>query len=266
MPNLDREEKVIIMPDKYICKVTENKQLAADIHSITIVSEKLTGEARPGQFIHIKCGNERLLRRPISISNISDNALNFVFEIKGEGTRWLSECKPDSCLDILGPLGNGFDIPNGKIIVVGGGIGVPPLLYTAGAVKGNVTAILGFRSKDRVILTDEFEKECGNVIITTDDGSAGVHGPVTAPLKKLLDEEKYSAVLTCGPYAMLRAVAELCMSKGVPCQVSLEEKMGCGVGACLVCVCATEVKGKADMSRVCVDGPVFSAADIVWES
>jgi len=264
MPNLDFEEKVISMHDKYICEVVDNKQLAAEIYSITIKNKGLTSKASPGQFVHIKCGNERLLRRPISISSIAGDTMNIVFEIKGEGTRFLSQCRAGASLDILGPLGNGFNIPDGRIIVVGGGIGVPPLLQVAQSAKGNATAILGFRNKDRVILTEDYEKVCEDVIVTTDDGSAGLNGSVTAPLERLLTSGEYSAVLTCGPRAMLRAVAQLCISKGVLCQVSLEEKMGCGVGACLVCACATSINSKKDMSRVCVDGPVFNATDVIW--
>ncbi|MCL2366056.1 MAG: dihydroorotate dehydrogenase electron transfer subunit [Oscillospiraceae bacterium] len=252
------------MPDKYICEVVYNEQLADDVHSIKIVNKELTSQARPGQFIHIKCGNERLLRRPISISSITGAAMDVVFEVKGEGTLWLSKCEVGSPVDIIGPLGNGFTIPDGNLIVVGGGIGVPPLLFAAEAAKGVVTAILGFRNKDRVILIDAFEKECSSVHITTDDGSLGAHGAVTVPLTKLLDDNPHSAVIACGPQAMLKAVAKLCIAKDVSCQVSLEEKMGCGVGACLVCVCETSVMGTPDMSRVCVEGPVFEATDIAW--
>jgi len=190
--------------------------------------------------------------------------LRFVFEVKGAGTRWLSERKPGEKLDILGPLGNGFDIPGGDIIIVGGGLGAPPMLYTAQSASGCVTAVLGFRDAGRVMMTGDFGKVCGSVIVMTDDGSAGVRGTVEKPLENLLENGGYKAVLACGQLAMQRAVAFVCEKHGVPCQVSLEERMGCGVGACLVCACRTRKDGTAQMSRVCKDGPVFDSRDVVW--
>ena len=137
------------------------------------------------------------------------------------------------------------------------------------SVKNDVTAILGFRSADRIILTDEFKEICDNVIITTDDGSAGIHGAVTKPLEELLKTGEYTAVMSCGQLLMQKVVAEMCARYNVSCQVSLEERMGCGVGACLVCACATVNSNgitveNTQMSRVCIEGPVFDANEVVW--
>jgi len=253
------------MPGKYLCEIVYKEQLCDDIFALTIVNDELVHAALPGQFLHINCGHSRLLRRPISICTVSANAIEIVFEVKGEGTRWLSKRETGSFLDILGPLGNGFTMPEGNIIVVGGGIGVPPLLYTVDSAQGEVAAVFGFRSSDRIILQDSFESLCDSITLTTDDGSAGLHGTVIAPLKELIKSEKYSAVLSCGPYGMLKAVAETCKASDISCQVSLEEAMGCGVGACLVCACETEILGKTDMSRVCVEGPVFNALEVIWK-
>jgi len=252
------------MPDRYFCEVIDCEKIADNIYSIAVVAGRLAGEARPGQFLHIKCGEERLLRRPISISSIRGDSIEFVFEVKGEGTRWLAARETGQNLDMLGPLGNGFTFPDGKIIVVGGGLGAPPMLFAAESAKGGVAAILGFRDADRVIMVREFSDVCDAVHVTTEDGSAGRHGLVTAPLEELLKAGGYSAVMSCGQLGMQRAVAQLCRQYGVPCQVSLEERMGCGVGACLVCVCATARDGVEQMSRVCADGPVFNAEEIVW--
>jgi len=174
---------------------------------------------------------------------------------------------------------------------VGGGVGTPPMLLAAesankkaatvfdseGTEINDVIAILGFRSSDRIILTDEFKEVCDKVIITTDDGSAGIHGAVTKPLEELLKSGEYSAVMSCGQLLMQKAVAEMCAKYNVLCKVSLEERMGCAVGACLVCACATlnnsdatahDSSGtaveKLQMSRVCIDGPVFNASDVIW--
>ncbi|MCL2227086.1 MAG: dihydroorotate dehydrogenase electron transfer subunit [Oscillospiraceae bacterium] len=252
------------MPDRYLCEVISNETLCDGVFAVAVVCGDLAGEALAGQFVHVKCGDERLLRRPISICCVSGGSLKLVFEVKGKGTSWLSRIKPGETIDILGPLGRGFSLPEGKVALVGGGIGVPPLLFAAELAGGSATSVLGFRSGDRAIMKDAFESACEKVLIATDDGSLGYHGPVTLPLKELLEGEGYGAILACGPRPMLNAVAGLCEQFGVPCQVSLEEKMGCGIGACLVCACATVSGGVKDMSRVCVDGPVFDATEIVW--
>jgi len=281
------------MPDVYLCEISNKEILTDAVVSITVSCDELARQSTAGQFLHVKCGEARLLRRPISICSLSGGDIRFVFEVKGEGTRWLSEQFIGERLNILGPLGKGFDIPNGKIIVVGGGVGTPPMLLVAESVnkkatasaglsskqsgKNDVTAILGFRSADRIILTDEFNEICDKVIITTDDGSAGIHGAVTKPLEELLKSGEYSAVMSCGQLRMQKAVADMCAKYNVSCQVSLEERMGCGVGACLVCACATvnsngttaqDSSGTAiehiEMSRVCIDGPVFCASNVVW--
>jgi len=252
------------MPGVYLCEIVYKEKLTDSIYTISIVSDIIVEAAKAGQFLHIKCGKERMLRRPVSICCIRGSALEFVFEVKGEGTRWLSGREPGQTLDILGPLGNGFTMPDGNIVVVGGGIGTPPLLFAADSARGGVTAVLGFRDESKIILKREFESVCDKVYITTDDGSAGIHGIVTIPLFELLRNGGYSAVLACGPTAMLSAVSELCKSLNVPCQVSFEERMGCGVGACLVCACATNISGRSEMSRVCLDGPVFDATEVVW--
>jgi len=287
------------MPDVFFCEILENEPLAKDIFSIKMKCEEIAKEAVAGQFLHIKCGEERILRRPISICDVNGDEVRIVFEIKGEGTKWLSECKAGQELNVLGPLGNGFGMPKSdvshgnntqdstiqdnatqnsaekdkKIIVIGGGIGTPPMLYVAKKAKAaglNVTAILGFRNKDNCILADEFKAICDDVIITTDDGSAGIQGTVIKPLTKLLEEESIDAVMSCGPLKMQKAIAETATQYNVKCQVSLEERMGCGVGACLVCACATyehNGKGKTPkMSHVCKEGPVFFADEIDWQS
>jgi len=230
--------------------------------AITFVHGTLAYAARAGQFLHIKCG-DNLLRRPFGICRADGEALQIVFEIKGEGTRWLAGREPGQNLNILGPLGNGFKMPEGDILAIGGGLGVPPMLFTAQSANGAVTAILGFREANKLIMKSEFEAVCDKVYITTEDGSRGIRGTIAGPLEGLLENGGYSAVLACGQRAMLASVAALCSQFGVPCQVSMEERMGCGIGACLVCACAT-VSGAQHMSRVCKDGPVFNANDIVW--
>lgn len=252
------------MPIQFHAPVVEAVKLTEDICSVDFKAEDICSYAVPGQFLHIRCGDTNLLRRPISISDIRDGMITIVFQVRGEGTKWLADRQTGDALDILGPLGNGFDLGGKNIILVGGGIGVPPMLFAARTVAGRATALLGFRDKNGVILGDAFRSLCRNVMITTDDGSCGIHGPVTLPLKKLLEAGGFDSVLACGPKAMLKAVAELCAAGKVPCQVSMEERMGCGIGACLVCACRTVKDGREEMRHVCRDGPVFAASEVVW--
>lgn len=253
-----------IMPDIYNCKIIANEMLTGTVFSHTVECAGIAGEARAGQFVTVKCGAGRLLRRPVSICKVQNDTFTLVFEVKGEGTRWLSGRTPGSYLDVLGPLGNGFDMPDGGIVVVGGGIGVPPLLFAALSAKSGATAILGFRGAGNVILADEFSESCDRVILTTEDGSRGLRGTVAEPLEGVLGEGGHAAVLACGPRAMLSAVAQIAERHRTACFVSLEERMACGVGACMACACATKADGSAGMSRVCRDGPVFDALEVVW--
>ena len=250
-----------------ICKITENRKLSESLFSISFTCPEISRSAHAGQFVSVRCGDERILRRPLSICKNIDDSVTLVYEVKGEGTKWLSNRVTGDKLDVFGPLGKGYTIPNGNIFVVGGGIGVPPLLYAAMSARGDVSAILGFRSRDKVILENKFKLVCNTVLVATDDGSYGVHGSVIDPLRSELSNNKYAAVLACGPKVMLKAVADLCSQYDTLCQMSLEERMGCGVGACMVCACATiSDDGVSTMSRVCKDGPVFPAQRIAWVS
>ena len=182
----------------------------------------------------------------------------------------MSRRQPGESLDMIGPLGRGYVMYEGSYILVGGGLGAPPLLYAAHyarekTINRKITAILGFRNADRVILVDEFKEACNKVYLTTDDGSAGIHGAITGPLKELLKTGEYETVMTCGQLPMQKAVAEICEKYDVSCQVSLEERMGCGIGACLVCACAVKDKeGNEQMNRACIDGPVFDSKNVIW--
>lgn len=221
----------------------------------------------PGQFLHIKCGDRHLLRRPISICNWSAqrDLIRLVFEVRGEGTDWLARRQVGQTLDVLGPLGNGFSMqPGHRYLLVGGGIGTPPLLGCAVHGSNRCTAALGFRSARNTMLLEEFGQACpGGVRLATDDGSLGHHGFVDHLVRQELERDPngYQSVLACGPRPMLKSVAAVCLELGVPCQVSLEERMGCGVGACLVCACKNR---DGHYVHVCKDGPVFPGEEVDW--
>lgn len=242
------------------------KNLAKNIYDFTIRAHHLAALAQPGQFVHLKVPGF-FLRRPISICGINRAAgtIRLVFEIRGEGTEALARLNPGELVDVMGPLGKGFSLlPAGKkVVVVGGGIGVPPMLGVAAYYGENAKAIVGFRNAQAVILTEDFKRAGASCILCTDDGSQGIHGFVTTALEAELKKECPDLVCACGPAPMLKGVIALADQYGVPCEVSLEERMGCGVGACLVCACRTVKNGKEYMAHVCKDGPVFDAHDVI---
>lgn len=252
--------------DKVPCELVFKSELSPGVFDFRVKSEVFANAAVPGQFAHILVPG-KTLRRPISICDVdkAKGTLRLVFEVRGEGTEILSRTAVGQPLDILAPLGHGFSMKDTgkKTVFVGGGIGVPPLLYASKAYGENAVAVLGFRNRDAVILTKDFEESGCKVVLTTDDGSAGRRGFVT---EALLEEiEGANLVCACGPTPMLKAVARLCEQRGVSCEVSLEERMGCGVGACLVCACKTRrPDGNDTYSHVCKDGPVFNAKEVVW--
>lgn len=252
------------------CKIVSKEQVGDAVYMTLEVGDMIRASFRaPGQFVHIRCGEGLLLRRPISVCSCMedepDDLLSIVFEVRGEGTRWLAGRELGDSLDVLGLAGNGFDLkPEGRYLLVGGGIGIPPMLGCAQYTGGRATAILGGRSRDKIILEDFFREDCAKVLCATDDGSLGHHGFVDALVRRELSEDRgYDGVLACGPKPMLRNVAKVAEEFGIPCQVSMEERMGCGVGACLVCAC-----DMADGSRkhICKDGPVFDSREVDWDA
>ena len=254
------------MPIQELCTIAAADRLNDFAYSFTLRAPGITAAmAGPGQFVHIKCGEGLLLRRPISVCSWEGELLQVVFEVRGEGTQWLARCKQGDTLDVLGPLGTGFRVaPGERVLLVGGGIGVPPMLGCARYAGGSASAVLGFRSADRAMLLEEFRKCCKDVFLCSDDGSIGAHGFVDAQVREVLAKDKsFTAVLACGPKPMLRAVAQAAAEYGVPCQVSMEERMACGVGACLGC--AVQM-ADGSMKHVCKDGPVFSAEEVDWNA
>ena len=196
------------MPIQKLCTVAEAVRLNEFAWSLTLEAEGMEPQG-PDQFVHVKCGHSRLLRRPISICGWGENRLRIVFEVRGEGTAWLARRKAGDTLDVLGPLGRGFRIGReNRCLLVGGGIGVPPMLGCAKWTVGRSTAILGFRSADRAMLIEEFQKCCKDVLLCSDDGSLGQKGFVDAQVRAVLEKDKnFTAVLACGPKPMLKNVA-----------------------------------------------------------
>ncbi len=260
------------MPIQQICTVVSMEQLDQTTWQITLSVGRLASEhgLRGSQFLHIKCGDGQLLRRPISVAMVrrgepEDTAV-LIFEDRGQGTRWLSRRKPGDSLDVLGPLGNGFDFSRpGRYLLVGGGIGVPPLMGLGASLPWPTDAVLGFRSADKAFpaVVSRFQGHCRRTFLCTDDGSLGRQGFVDGQVREILEKDAgFTSILACGPRQMLKSVAKVAEEFGVHCQVSMEERMACGIGACLGCAIPM---ADGSMRRVCEDGPVFSAEEVAWD-
>ena len=241
------------------------EKLAEGVYSLTLETS-IVDHAIPGQFISIFSNDgSKLLPRPISICEINKDygTLRVVYRVVGAGTEEFSQLKMGDKIEVMGPLGNGFPLEGRNAIVVGGGIGVPPMLELAKQLPGTVTAVMGYRNND-LFLTEEFEKTVSNLFIATDDGSVGVHGTVVDAMRE--NDLVADVIYACGPKPMLRAVADFALENQIKCYVSMEERMACGVGACLGCVCKSkEVDDHSHVNnkRVCKDGPVFLSTEVV---
>ncbi len=253
------------MPYQQDCKILSLRALNDQAFEMVLHAGEIAETAQPGQFVNVSCGEGHLLRRPISICEAEGPQLRLVFEVRGEGTLWLSQRKEGESVSVLGPLGRGFDVDGKKVLFVGGGIGVPPLLWAAKRAAG-ADAALGFAAKGRSILLEDFAAVCGETAVTTDDGSLGLRGNALDAARELLQKNQYDAVCACGPKILLQYTAEAAEKAGIPCQVSMEERMGCGVGACLVCaVKLRDEQGETYYGHVCKNGPVFSSEEVVFD-
>lgn len=255
-------------------KLVKKVQLKDDIYQFGVSAKEIVENAKPGNFIEIRVSDsiEPLLRRPISIYNMKkeQGLLEFIFQVKGKGTKILATKQIGEEIEIMGPLGYGtFDVKDyAKVAIIGGGIGTFPLYELAKELKQNTTSkvdmYLGFRNKDYVILEEEFKQVSDKLILTTDDGSYGISGFAINELKKEIEVQKPDIIFACGPLPMLKAVQALAIQKEIPCQISLEEKMACGLGVCLGCAIKTarSPKEAPEYWHVCKAGPVFNAIDV----
>lgn len=254
---------------KVYARLVKKEILKEDVFKFSVEAKDIVEIAKPGQFIEIRVNDdiEPFLRRPISIYNLDkeNGILEFIFQVKGKGTTILSRKKEGDLIDIIGPLGNGcfkFDKYK-KIAIIGGGIGVFPLYELAKEAKiagKNASVYLGFRSKDFVLLENEFKSVSNKLIVSTDDGSYGENGFAINFLKKDFGKENFDVIYACGPLPMLKSVQEYAKGNNIPCQISLEERMGCGLGVCLGC--AVKKAESDEYFHVCKGGPVFDATKV----
>lgn len=248
---------------KMTANIIRQEMIGTDIFSMIIQAKEIAVQAKPGQFVDLySADGSKLLPRPISLCEIDREAgtLRLVYRIAGKGTAEFSKLTSEHTIDVLGPLGNGFNLEDGKAILIGGGIGIPPMLQLAKELKCEKSIVLGYR--DEEFLSEEF-KPYGDVYKSSDNGAIGVKGTVMDAIKEYGIEGTH--IYACGPTPMLRAIQQYALENGIRAQLSLEERMACGVGACLACVCKSkEVDHHSNVNnkRVCKDGPVFYAEEV----
>ncbi len=254
------------MKYKETAVILEQREISEQIYSLWLHADDIVREARPGQFVSVYCRDEsRLLPRPISICELDKESgrLRLVYRAVGAGTQEFSGYGPGETLELIGPLGNGFPLDKGyeKPLLIGGDIGVPPMVELAKWLSGDKTIVSGYRNGD-LFLKEELSRNAA-LYVATEDGSAGTKGNVLDAVRE--NRLEADAIFACGPAPMLRALKAYAAEEGIDCYLSLEERMACGIGACLACVCTskdvdahTNVKNK----RICKDGPVFAAEEI----
>ena len=254
------------------CKVLSQEEMAPGICSLWLETDRIAAAARPGQFVSLYCRDrQKLLPRPVSLCEMdrSRGTIRLVYRVTGPGTgtEEFSRLGAGEQIRVLGPLGNGFPLKEAagrRTLLVGGGIGIPPMLGAAGELTAGgtrPTAVLGYR--DSLFLKEDFEA-CASVVTATEDGSCGWRGTVLDAIKG--EGMEPEIIFACGPRPMLKALAEYAGERDIPCWISMEERMACGVGACLGCVCETageDAHSHVHNARVCTDGPVFLSREVV---
>ena len=253
-----------------IAKILENKRIGQSFYRMRLESGYLAKNSKPGQFVEVKCseGDEVLLRRPLGVHRIFNGGIDLLYEVIGKGTKDLSARKRGDSLNIIGPIGRGFDLSAIKKppLIVAGGVGAAPLLCLAQKMaekKIKPYVMIGARTASHILCEKDFKELGCFVVVATEDGSKGHKGYVTDIMRHLLMviRCKASIIYACGPHPMLKAVDHIADSSGIPCQVSMEEHMACGVGVCLGCPVKVKSGG---YKMVCKDGPVFDSREIAW--
>jgi dihydroorotate dehydrogenase electron transfer subunit len=246
-----------------IAPIVRQEEIADDIYSMWIEAKDIAEHAKAGQFLSVYSNDgSRLLPRPISICEIDreKGKLRLVYRVAGKGTKEFSDMHAAATLKVMGPLGNGFPKKEKKAFLIGGGIGIPPMLELAKELDCEKQMVLGYR--DELFLNDEF-KPYGTVTIATEDGSAGTKGNVLDAIRE--NGLTADIIYACGPTPMLRAIKQYAAEHDIECYISMEERMACGIGACLACVCQSKDKdahSNVNNKRICKEGPVFLAEEV----
>ena len=262
-------------PLRAACEVLAYRRIGA-YHSLTFVAPDMAERALPGQFVSVGVkGGGTLLRRAFSIYSVSRHGpwagtVEIVFDVVGEGTRWMSTLVKHDVVDLVGPLGRGFPMPQQLVdcLLIGGGYGAAPLLFLAQRLQQanlRVDMIMGAASQERLFNAIEAKRLATSALFTTDDGSFGTQGRVTDVMERALDSGSIGVIYACGPMAMLKSVAEVAQRHRLPVQVAVEEAMACSVGVCMTCVVPYKREGQVVNVRSCVEGPVLNGRRIRWD-
>jgi len=251
-------------------KILDKKNIQEDVFQILVERPIEIIDIKPGQFFNIVASKTGfpLLRRPISVSGFDSQSIEFTIKILGVGTHAMSEVKIGEWIEMMGPLGNGFNQNDEeKILMIGGGIGIAPiksLIENWKTDQTDIDVILGYR--DNPFLVEEFEKYSGKIEVVSERNPHYRKGYVTQPFLEKIDSKKYDMVYACGPEVMLKTLSKICNEKNIPIQLLMEEKMACGVGACLVCTCKTK-KGEFGFKhvRMCTEGPMFYGSEVIFD-
>lgn len=249
--------------------ITENEQVASGVFALKLYEPDIASATKPGQFVHVRVSHDspRILRRPISVHWKTSDTFVLLYHVVGAGTDELSTLVPGDSVDVLGPIGRGWSPPQDvkRALLVIGGLGSAPLAMLAHDLRARgveVDVAVGAPTAVRLVGLEPYRESACSLSISTDDGSRGDAGYCTQAAGRLLDSNTYEYVATCGPEPMQRIVAQMAAEHAVMCEVSLERRMACGIGACLSCVVETRTGPK----RACVDGPVFDASEVVWDA
>ena len=242
--------------------ITSTKEIIPGIYLLWLEAPRIASQAQPGQFLMVRCGEDTLLRRPVSIHRVDGSRIALLFAVVGRGTEWLSKCQAGDTVDLLGPLGNGYEIhPDAhNILLVAGGIGIAPLRFLVDVAlqQGKQVTLLIGESTAARLYPRALLPSAVAVVVTTEDGTAGKKGMVTGLLPGCSNQA--DQVFACGPLPMYQTMAQMPELKTRPVQVSLEVRMGCGRGLCYGCT----LKTRSRLKQVCTDGPVFNLDDVLW--
>lgn len=248
-----------------LAPITSNDEILPDTHLLWLQALEIAKVAQPGQFVMVRCGDshDSLLRRPFSIHRVAHGGqIALLFNIVGRGTEWLSQCQKGDSLDLLGPLGKSFSLQSAsrRLLLVAGGIGIAPLVFLAekGLNQGGSITLLMGAPNASLLYPRSLLPPSINLVTATEDGSEGRRGMVTELISDFINQA--DQVFACGPASMYQSMAAQSCLKGRSVQISLEVRMGCGLGACYGCT----IKTKRGLQQVCRDGPVFELADILW--
>lgn len=245
-------------------RILVNEAINANVKRMVIEAPQIAKLAQPGQFVHVKkIDSVNFLRRPFSIADADNEngTITLIYRIVGKGTAEYAKMSVGEEFSILGPIGNGFELKSGRPLLIGGGVGIAPLIYLSRKLKNEKPILLiGGKNKDEVFWEKYLQEFADKIYITTDDGSVGFKGFTIQLLPQILAENKIEHIYTCGPNIMMEGVAKLAHEKNIDCQVSLEKRMACGIGVCLGCT----FEGKLTQKRrkVCTEGPVFPSKEV----